>query len=296
MAASWPDATSTPAAGTGQRSSIARVRSNDQAREAPASSAVSLPTGRKSRCGMFAPSSEGWTASRSVRGRPAWGGSRRCFQSSTCGHRADERSLGGRGPRVQPGEQREAAASYATDGVDGSTFGAPADGQGIPQEAGLRQRLPRGLQQEAERQEMQVAGMRRVGARVEMIEVGEPRRLASDEALLEVRAAGVASWDEFVRTGGWDVGGGPPMALGVEAAGTVLAADQAVSDRAPGDAVMTHPVPLRDQGTLGAPADRPGRAARPQAARCQLGGSGRLPGTRDHRQTSSRRRAQHPCR
>jgi NADPH:quinone reductase-like Zn-dependent oxidoreductase len=39
------------------------------------------------------------------------------------------------------------------------------------------------------------------------------------------------------------------MALGVEAAGTVMAAGQAVSDWAPGDAVMTHPVPLRDQGT-----------------------------------------------
>src|SRR5436305_7623718 len=33
MAASWRDATSTPAAGTGQRSSIARVRSKDQARK-----------------------------------------------------------------------------------------------------------------------------------------------------------------------------------------------------------------------------------------------------------------------
>jgi len=31
-----------------------------------------------------------------------------------------------------------------------------------------------------------------------------------------VRAAGVGSnWDEFVRTGGWDVGAKPPMALGV---------------------------------------------------------------------------------
>src|SRR6185437_14972363 len=49
--------------------------------------------------------------------------------------------------------------------------------------------------------------------------------------------------------GGWEVGAKPPMALGVEAAGTVLAAGQAVDDWAPGDAVMTHPVPLRDQGT-----------------------------------------------
>jgi NADPH:quinone reductase-like Zn-dependent oxidoreductase len=96
---------------------------------------------------------------------------------------------------------------------------------------------------------MQVAGIRRVGAQVEMIEVGEPRPLAGDEVLLEVRAAGVANWDEFVRTGGWDVGARPPMALGVEAAGTVLAAGQAVSDWALGDAIMTHPVPLRDQGT-----------------------------------------------
>src|SRR5262249_23487376 len=39
------------------------------------------------------------------------------------------------------------------------------------------------------------------------------------------------------------------MALGVAAAGTVLAVGQAVRDWAPGDAVMTHPVPLRDQGT-----------------------------------------------
>jgi len=82
-----------------------------------------------------------------------------------------------------------------------------------------------------------------------MIEVDEPRPLAGDEVLLEVRAAGVASWDEFVRTGGWDVGARPPMALGVAAAGTVLAAGQAVGGWAPGDAVLTHPVPLRSQGT-----------------------------------------------
>ncbi len=95
---------------------------------------------------------------------------------------------------------------------------------------------------------MRVAGIRRLGGRVEMLEVDEPRPLAGDEVLLEVKAAGVANWDEFVRTGGWDVGARPPMALGVEAAGTVLAAGQAVSDWAPGNAVMTHPVPLPDQG------------------------------------------------
>jgi NADPH:quinone reductase-like Zn-dependent oxidoreductase len=96
---------------------------------------------------------------------------------------------------------------------------------------------------------MQVAGIRQVGDRVEIIELAEPRPLADDEVLLEVMAAGVGNWDEFVRTGGWDVGAGPPMALGVEAAGAVVAAGRAASDWAPGDAVMTHPLPLRDQGT-----------------------------------------------
>jgi NADPH:quinone reductase-like Zn-dependent oxidoreductase len=95
---------------------------------------------------------------------------------------------------------------------------------------------------------MQVAGIRQKGARVEMIEAAEPRPLAEDEVLLEVRAAGVAIWDEIVRAGQWDVGAKPPMALGTEAAGTVLAVGQAVADWAPGDEVLTHPVPLRDQG------------------------------------------------
>jgi NADPH:quinone reductase-like Zn-dependent oxidoreductase len=67
--------------------------------------------------------------------------------------------------------------------------------------------------------------------------------------LIEVRAAGVGNWDEIVRTGGWDVGPRPPMALGVEAAGVVTAVGRTVTDWAPGDEVMTHPLPLRDQGT-----------------------------------------------
>ena len=53
---------------------------------------------------------------------------------------------------------------------------------------------------------MQAAGIERVGAPVEVIETGERRPLAGDEVLLEVRAAGVGNWDEFVRVGGWDVG------------------------------------------------------------------------------------------
>src|SRR3954453_16873973 len=96
---------------------------------------------------------------------------------------------------------------------------------------------------------MLVAGIRRTGGDVGMIDVPGPRPLAGDEVLIEVRAAGVGNWDEFVRTGGWDVGRRPPMALGVEAAGLVMAVGSMVTDWASGDEVMTHPLPLPDQGT-----------------------------------------------
>ena len=62
---------------------------------------------------------------------------------------------------------------------------------------------------------MQVAGIRRIGDRAERIEVGELRPLADDWVLLTVMAAGMGNWDESVRTGGWDGGARPPMALGV---------------------------------------------------------------------------------
>jgi NADPH:quinone reductase-like Zn-dependent oxidoreductase len=50
--------------------------------------------------------------------------------------------------------------------------------------------------------------------------VARPPPLADDEALIAVRATGVANWNEIVRQGEWDVGIAPPMALGVEAAGS----------------------------------------------------------------------------
>ena len=96
---------------------------------------------------------------------------------------------------------------------------------------------------------MQAAGISEFGGAVGRIELPDPRPLASDEVLIEVRGAGVGNWEEFVRTGGWDVGRTPPMALGVEAAGTVTAIGDSVEDWAPGDEVLTHPLPLRDQGT-----------------------------------------------
>jgi NADPH:quinone reductase-like Zn-dependent oxidoreductase len=143
---------------------------------------------------------------------------------------------------------------------------------------------------------MQVAGIRRIGDRVGIIEVSELRPLAGDEVLLEVMAAGVGNWDEFVRTGGWDVGARPPMALGVEAAGTVMAAGQAVRDWAPGDAVMTHPVPLRDQGTWAPRLIAPAGLLARKTGRCQLGGRSRFPGARAHRRAGFQRYAQRPRR
>jgi NADPH:quinone reductase-like Zn-dependent oxidoreductase len=96
---------------------------------------------------------------------------------------------------------------------------------------------------------MRGAGILSIGGPVSEIELPDPRPLADDEVLVAVRAAGVANWDEIVRRGQWDVGVSPPMALGVEAAGVVTAAGAAVHDWAPGDEVLTHPLPLRAGGT-----------------------------------------------
>lgn len=93
------------------------------------------------------------------------------------------------------------------------------------------------------------AGITRFDGPVHMLELAEPRHLAGDEVLVAVRAAGVANWDEFVRTGRWDVGRRPPMALGVEAAGLIEAVGDQVRGFATGDEVMTHPLPLRHDGT-----------------------------------------------
>jgi hypothetical protein len=70
---------------------------------------------------------------------------------------------------------------------------------------------------------MRAAGIDHYGDSVRLMSIPEPRRLESDELLLQVRAAGVGNWDNIARTGGWDLGIAPPMSLGVEAAGTALA-------------------------------------------------------------------------
>jgi NADPH:quinone reductase-like Zn-dependent oxidoreductase len=58
----------------------------------------------------------------------------------------------------------------------------------------------------------------------------------------------MGNWDDIARTGGWDLGIRPPMALGVEAAGLVAAAGDGVARIRAGDRVTTHSVPLREQG------------------------------------------------
>src|SRR4051812_7910342 len=95
---------------------------------------------------------------------------------------------------------------------------------------------------------MRGAGISEFGGAVGRIDLPDPRPLMDDEVLIEVRAAGVGNWEEFVRTGEWDIGRAPPMALGVEAAGTITAIGDSVEGWAPGDGVLSHPLPLRDQG------------------------------------------------
>src|SRR5438046_2531550 len=105
---------------------------------------------------------------------------------------------------------------------------------------------------------MKAAGIDAFGGEVQLLELAAPPPPAPDEVVISVRAAGVANWDEIVRVGGWDVGRRPPLALGVEAAGVVAAVGEEVTSLAPGDEVLTHPLPLRHQGTwaerLSAPA------------------------------------------
>jgi NADPH:quinone reductase-like Zn-dependent oxidoreductase len=95
---------------------------------------------------------------------------------------------------------------------------------------------------------MRAAGVRTIGGPVEPIELPEPRAVRPGEVLLEVRACGVGNWDEFVRTGGWDTGIRPPMALGVEAAGVLAATGDPAGGISVGDPVTTHSLPLREQG------------------------------------------------
>jgi len=95
---------------------------------------------------------------------------------------------------------------------------------------------------------VRAAGIRQYSGPVEPLELPGPGELRPDEVLVGVRCCGVGNWDEIARTGGWDLGRQPPMALGVEVAGVVARAGGAVTGFAAGDRVMTHSLPLRAQG------------------------------------------------
>ena len=95
---------------------------------------------------------------------------------------------------------------------------------------------------------MRAAGIRALGGQVERLELPAPPAPTGDEVVVEVRAAGIGNWDDLVRAGAWDVGTVPPMALGVEAAGVIIAVGPGEARFAAGDEVLVHSVPLRHQG------------------------------------------------
>src|ERR1700754_721379 len=95
---------------------------------------------------------------------------------------------------------------------------------------------------------MRAAGVRVFGGQVELLDFPDPRDPGPDEVVIEVAAAGVGNWDDIVRTGAWNVGLAPPMALGVEVAGTVIAVGSRVTGLVQGDEVLGHPLQLREQG------------------------------------------------
>src|SRR6266513_2589542 len=117
---------------------------------------------------------------------------------------------------------------------------------------------------------MRVAGITARGEPVEILEVDELAPPAPDEVLLDVAAAGIGSWQ---------LGGPAPMALGTEAAGTVVAAGSRVAEVRAGDEVMTHPLPLRRHGTWAGKLLAPAAtvAPRPQAASWEASGAFPIP-------------------
>ena len=96
---------------------------------------------------------------------------------------------------------------------------------------------------------MRAAGIREYSAPVELLDLPDPGDLKPGEVLIEVRCSGLGNWDDIARAGGWDLGRRPPMALGVEAAGVIARTGGAPGAPQQGEAVMTHSLPLRWQGT-----------------------------------------------
>ncbi|MEO5832621.1 MAG: NADP-dependent oxidoreductase [Nakamurella sp.] len=95
---------------------------------------------------------------------------------------------------------------------------------------------------------MQVAGVLDSNGALGVFRRSGPRPLRSDEVLIHVRAAGVGNWDELMRRGHWPSGLSVPHALGVEAAGVIVATGSGVHGFGVGDAVLTNAFPFRDGG------------------------------------------------
>jgi NADPH:quinone reductase-like Zn-dependent oxidoreductase len=96
---------------------------------------------------------------------------------------------------------------------------------------------------------VRAAGITEIGGPLRLLDLEEPDHVPAEDVLIDVRVSGVGNWDELVRVGSWRVGGPPPMALGVQAAGVVARVGDAVTGFAVGDQVLTHPLPLRRHGT-----------------------------------------------
>ena len=126
---------------------------------------------------------------------------------------------------------------------------------------------------------VRAAGIEAFGEEVKLLELPEPPRLKAGEVLIQVRAAGVGNWEEFVRTGGWDVGRAPPMALGVEAAGVVVDVGPGVEWPAIGASVVT--IPCRCATKAAGPIDwSPPHAWSPRSPARLLGTGSSIPRSR----------------
>jgi NADPH:quinone reductase-like Zn-dependent oxidoreductase len=90
---------------------------------------------------------------------------------------------------------------------------------------------------------VRAAGVTELSGEVRSLDLPGPAAPGAGEVLIDVRAAGVALWDELMRVEDWPSGLEVPHALGVEAAGVVSASG--TSDFAVGDPVMTFVYPFR---------------------------------------------------
>jgi NADPH:quinone reductase-like Zn-dependent oxidoreductase len=124
---------------------------------------------------------------------------------------------------------------------------------------------------------MRAAGITELGGPVQILELDRLDRPATNEVLIDVRAAGVANWDDLVRIGSWQVGGPPPMALGTEAAGVVVAVGSGVTALSEGDEVMTHPLPLRRHGTWAERVSAPATTVAPKPPEASWEAAGAFP-------------------